>query len=139
MARHNEIGEIGERITLNYLTRKGFDVICMNYRKKWGEIDVVAIKDNILHFVEVKTVSRSSVDGKIMDGKNDHRPEDNVHPMKARRLERAMQTYLLENYKKNDPEWQFDLACVFLDKDKKVAKIKFMENIVLELILNPAV
>ena len=51
MAKHNETGKIGERIATNFLTKKGFNLICQNYRKKWGEIDIVMEKDKIIHFV----------------------------------------------------------------------------------------
>ncbi len=131
MAKHNKTGEIGEDIVTNFLIRKGFKVICRNYRKKWGEIDIIAEKDKVLYFVEVKTVSRKSFGGHFEQGINNYRPEDNMHPWKLKRLRRAIQTYLLEKYKKEEPEWQFDLVCVFLDQEKRVAKVKFIKNLIL--------
>jgi putative endonuclease len=131
MARHNETGKIGESIAANFLINKGFNVICQNYRKKWGEIDIIAEKDNYLHFVEVKTVSRKSFGGRFEQEINNYRPEDNMHPWKIKRLRRVIQTYLLEKYKKGEPDWQFDLACVFLDQEKRVAKVKLIKNLVL--------
>jgi putative endonuclease len=131
MAKHNETGKIGEDITTNFLVKNGFLIVLRNYRKKWGEIDIIAEKDKVLHFVEVKTVSRKSYGGKFEQEINNYRPEDNMHPWKIKRLQRAIQTYLLEKYKVSDPPWQFDLACVFLDHERRVAKIRFMENIIL--------
>jgi putative endonuclease len=131
MARHNETGKIGENVASNFLTKKGFLVVCRNYRRKWGEIDIVAEKDKVLHFVEVKTVSRKSFGGHFEQEINNYRPEDNMHPWKLKRLQRAIQTYLLEKYKVGEPAWQFDLACVFLDQERRVAKVRFMENIIL--------
>lgn len=142
MAEHNKIGEIGETIASNFLTRKGFVVIERNYRKKWGEIDIVAQKDNKLHFVEVKTVSRKSFNGKFIKETSNYRAEDNMHPWKQQRLGRAIQTYLLGKYppsrkasagqsKDSEPEWQLDLATVTLDRENKVAKIKLIENIII--------
>jgi putative endonuclease len=131
MAKHNETGAIGENIATKYVEDKGFFVIDRNYRKKWGELDIISQKDGILHFVEVKTVSRKSYGGKFEQEINNYRPEDNMHPWKIKRLQRAIQTYLLEKYKKEEPEWQFDLACVFLDQERRVAKVRFMENIIL--------
>ena len=130
MAKHNEIGEIGEKIACNSLEKKGFKVLDRNYRKKWGEIDIVVEKDSKIHFVEVKTVSRQSVDGKFSEDRNYYKPEDNMHPWKVRRLQRAIQTYILEKYR-SDPLWQFDLACVYLDPVRKIAKIRYIEDIVL--------
>ena len=130
MAKHNETAEIGEKIVANFFEKKGFEVLGRNYRKKWGELDIIAEKDKVVHFVEVKTVSRRSFGGKFEQEINYYKPEDGMHPWKVQRLRRAIQTYLLEKYK-TDPDWQFDLACVFLDQEKRVAKVKFMENIIL--------
>ena len=131
MARHNEVGQKGEEIASKYLEKKGFTIQDRNYRKKWGEIDIVAFKDKVLHFVEVKTVSRRSFGGHFEQEVNNFRPEDNMHPWKLKRLTRAIQTYLLEKYPRIEPEWQFDLVCVFLDMERRVAKVKLVENLVL--------
>ena len=131
MAKHNELGEKGESIAANYLEKKGFKIMDRNYRKKWGELDIVAIRDNKVHFVEVKTVTRATTDGKFVEDKNDYKPEDNMHPWKVKRLGRAIQTYLLEKFRVADPEWQFDLACVFIDPIRKIAKIRYVDNLVL--------
>lgn len=131
MAKHNEIGEKGEQIASNFLNKKGFEVIARNYRRKWGEIDIVAIKDNRVHFVEVKTVSRKSFGGHFEQEINNYKPEDNMHPWKIKRLSRAIQTFLLEKYKEKEPEWQLDLYSVFLDMERRVAKVRVIQNIIL--------
>ncbi len=131
MAKHNEIGAKGEEVAAKYLEKKGFLVVNRNYRKKWGELDIVAEKEGIVHFVEVKTVSRPSYGGRFEQEVNNYRPEDNMHPQKLKRLSRAIQTYILEKYRQSDPEWQFDLLCVFLDMEKRVAKVRVLENLVL--------
>ncbi|MBN2094240.1 MAG: YraN family protein [Candidatus Zambryskibacteria bacterium] len=131
MAKHNKIGVIGEGVAEKYLKNKGFFVLDRNYRKKWGELDIVVEKNSVVHFIEVKTVSRKSYGGKFEQEINNYRPEDNMHPWKLQRLRRAIQTYLLEKYRVSDPKWQFDLICVFLDYEKQVAKVKFIENLIL--------
>ena len=133
MAKHNETGKLGEDIATNWLVKNGFEILCRNYNKKWGELDIVVQKDSLVHFVEVKTVSRKSVgdSGGFEKEVNNYRPEDNMHPWKLQRLRRAIQTYLLEKYKKTDPQWQFDLICVFLDQERRVAKTKLIENLIL--------
>ena len=130
MARHNEIGAKGEEVATKWLENKGFSIIDRNYRKKWGELDIVAEKKGLIHFVEVKTVSRKSYGGHFEQEINNYRPEDNMHPWKLQRLRRAIQTYLLQYYK-SDPLWQFDLVCVFLDHEKRVAKVRLLENIII--------
>ena len=52
------VGQIGEDIACQFLERKGFKVLERNYRKPWGEIDIIAEKDGIVRFVEVKAFSR---------------------------------------------------------------------------------
>ena len=131
MAKHNETGVIGENIATKYFENKGFSVIDRNYRKKWGELDIVAQKDGVVHFIEVKTVSKRSFGDKFKEEVNGYKPEDNVHSWKIKRLKRAIQTYLLEKYKTSDPEWQFDLICVFLDQERRVAKVRLIENLIL--------
>jgi len=131
MAKHNETGVIGEGIATKYLENKGYLIIDRNYRKKWGELDIVAEKNGIIHFVEVKTVSKKSFGEKFSEEIDRYRPEDNMHPWKLKRLSRAIQTYILEKYKKTDPQWQFDLICVFLNQERKIILI-FQREMVIE-------
>jgi len=78
--------------------------------------------------VEVKSVSCESVRN---ISRGTVRPEENMHEGKLRRLHRAIQTYLLDNKVPEDKEWQIDLACVYLDLERKEAKVDLLENIVL--------
>lgn len=57
-------GKLGEDYTVQYLERNGYRIVTRNYRKRCGEIDIVAVKDGIIAFVEVKTRKyRSLVSG----------------------------------------------------------------------------
>ena len=51
----NSLGNKGEKRAAAYLKSKGYKIIERNYRCKLGEIDLIAEKDNIIIFVEVKT------------------------------------------------------------------------------------
>lgn len=124
-----EVGRTGEDIACKFLVKRGFQIKDQNYRKKWGEIDIIAKKGKVLHFVEVKTVTRENLSdiSCVTDG---YRPEDNVHPWKLQRLSRTIQTYLLDkNY--DDVEWVFDVATVYLVLRDKKAKVQLLENIIL--------
>lgn len=125
-----KVGEIGENTACVFLTKRGFKILDRNYRKKWGELDIIAEKEGILHFVEVKTVSRENLDD-VLRETSEYRPEENVHPWKLRRLSRAIQTYLLEKGIDDEKEWQLDVLAVFLNLNRKEAKCRLTENIVL--------
>ena len=129
MSKNLEIGRIGEDIACKYLVKNGYSVIGRNYRKKWGEIDIIASKEGVIHFVEVKSVSCENVDI-ISRETSFHRPEDNAHPEKLRRLARTIETYLAE---KNlmERDWIFDVVTVHLDQKSKRAKVSIIENVVL--------
>ena len=93
-----------------------------NYRKKWGEIDIIAEKDNILHFVEVKTNQVGFLE------QSDYGPEESVRLWKKQRMSRAIRTYFAERRIPDDKEFQIDVAAVLLDQGRKKAKIKLIKN-----------
>ena len=156
MGKTQRVCALGEELVAKFLMKRGFTVTDRNFRKKWGELDVIAVKKNVVHFVEVKSVSRSIFDfpklvakvahednvthetsddrgGPFQYGvrKDTYRPEDNIHPMKVSRQKRAIQSYLLSGRVSSETKWQFDVAAVFIDKESKKAKIDFIEDIIL--------
>ena len=118
-----KIGDIGEEVVCKYLETKGFRVLERNYLRKWGEIDIVAEKGQLLIFIEVKSVSREPGKG--------YRPEENMHPAKLKRLHRVIQTYLLDRKVPDSREWRVDVACVYLDFSTRKAKVEMLENVIL--------
>ena len=129
-SKTQKIGEIGENIAIRFLMKHNFSILDRNYTKKWGEIDIVAEKENKIHFIEVKSVSRelNYVSQETLD---QYKPEDNMHPWKMKRMARTIQTYLLSKKVPDEKEWQVDLLVIFLDLKDKKAKIKVVENIIL--------
>ena len=118
-----KIGALGENMACRFLVKHGFRILDRNYSKKWGEIDIVAEKDKIFRFIEVKTV--------VSYETNRYRPEENVHYQKLKRLSRVIQTYLLDKKVSYETEWQIDVLAVFLDLENKKAKFRFTENIII--------
>jgi len=49
------IGKLGENLAANFLEKKGYNILERNYRFSHGEIDIIAEKDGMLIFTEVKT------------------------------------------------------------------------------------
>lgn len=133
MVLHNNIiGSLGEDIACKFLTSKGFSVIQKNYRKKWGEIDIIAEKDHVIHFVEVKSISRTSgfVNMNKSDSADEFMPEENIHPWKIKRLLRTINSYLSEKHLRDtDTEWQLDALIVVINRGEKKAHVRVIENI----------
>ncbi len=125
--KKRELGDLGESIAADFLINKGFEILDRNYLRKWGELDIVAKIGEIIHFVEVKSVTATMREvGKDL---NWYRPEDNLHPWKLKRLSRVIQTYLLDKH--IDGDWQFDVITVRLNMSTRKARVEMLENIVL--------
>ncbi len=129
-------GEIGENIAVKFLMKHNFIILDRNYTKKWGEIDIIAEKEGKLYFIEVKSVSRETLDHVThamptgrQETMDQYNPEDNMHPWKLKRMSRTIQTYLLS--KNDEREWQVDLLVVFLSLKDRNAKIKVVKDIIL--------
>ncbi len=125
-----KLGDIGENIACEFLRRRGFEIIERNYLRKWGEIDIVARKADVIRFVEVKSVSHATLPPNVSDETDSkYRPEDNMHPWKLQRLARTIQTYML--HKKLDCDFQLDLVTVQMDMRTRQARVEMIENIVI--------
>ncbi len=122
-----KIGQLGEELACMFLVKHDFSILERNYTKKWGEIDIIAQKGEKRYFIEVKSKSVSSLDFVTHET---GRPEDNMHPWKMKRLRRVVETYLISK-RLGYTEWQFDLLVVYLDLEKRVSRVKVIENIIL--------
>ena len=130
----NKVGSYGEDIAVKYVERLGHRVIDKNYLKKWGEIDIVSRETienkDIVHFIEVKTVSyetKRDLEKAVSYGT--WRPEENVHPAKIEKLNRAIESWLMEHRCKSD--WQIDIAAVRIVPREKYATVKYIPNIII--------
>ena len=84
MARHNQLGKQGEQMAEDYLINLGYAILHRNWRYSHYEIDIIAIKNKVLHFVEVK-IRSSAVFGW---------PEENVTKKKFQSLLNAADEFL---------------------------------------------
>jgi putative endonuclease len=131
--KKNQVGAWGEEIAVNYLKRKGMEILSVNYLKKWGEIDIVSretVNNNqIIRFVEVKTVSyetKADLNRSVLRGT--WRPEENVHFHKIQRLNRAIESWIMDN--NYDGEWEIDVLAVRIVPREKYATVKHIPNVV---------
>ena len=77
-------GKAGEIYASRYLIKKGYRIIEKNYRCRFGEIDIIAEKNNVIHFIEVKT-RRSLHYGA---------PEESIDPKKINKLKFVSEFFL---------------------------------------------
>jgi putative endonuclease len=124
--RRKEAGVLGEEIASEFLRKKGFKIIERNFRKPWGEIDIIAEFSNVVRFVEVKTVTRETLPD-VSRENNDYRPEEQVHPHKLRKIARTAEMYM--NSQADQREYQIDVVGVFLDMNSRKARCRLFEQV----------
>ena len=110
-------GRLGETYAVEYLIRHGYEILRKNYRKQFGEVDIVAREKGTIVFVEVKT-RRSDIFGT---------PSEAVDGRKQRQLSRIAQDYLL-NHQLNDVAARFDVVGVTLDPHNRPVTIELIKN-----------
>ncbi|HHV27220.1 YraN family protein [Anaerosalibacter bizertensis] len=109
MSNHIDRGKIGESIAVNFLIGKDYYILERNFRSKTGEIDIIALKGDMLIFVEVKT--RTSIDyGYAYEA---------VNRKKQRRIMNTAFYYIKFNRMKGY-QLRFDIIEVYLGKIKKI-------------------
>lgn len=118
-------GILGERIARQFLERKGFSVVEVNCRTKFGEVDIVAVKEGIWHFVEVKSVSRENTLVASHEG-GEYRPEDLVHAGKVRKIRQVAEAYLVS--REIDAPAQIDALAVELYPKQRKARCRLIEH-----------
>jgi len=118
MKYNQRIGKFGEILVKNYLVRHKYDIISLNEKISFKEIDIIAKKDKKIIFVEVKTRS-SNIYGDSVDSFN---------VSKMNNLKTAIEKYIFEN-KINEKYLQIDLIAVDINRPQKTAKIKHFKNI----------
>ncbi len=114
MAEHNELGKSGEEHACDYLIKKGFNILEKNWHHNKDEIDLIAIHDDYLVIVEVKTRSN------MYFGE----PQTFVNKKKQAFMIRAANAYILKN--NIHLETRFDIVSVILSGNK--VSIKHIED-----------
>ena len=116
----SELGFLAENLAARFLEKRGYKILDLNYRKPWGEIDIIASKEGILVFVEVKA------NRKIIAG---FEPELRANRSKIDKVIRTARTYIAERQYDFEQEWQIDVISVGLDESTQSAKVKHFKNI----------
>ena len=103
MARHNIIGREGEKYAADYLEEQGYVILDRNWMCGHKDLDIVAVKDGTLVFVEVKTRT----------GMEWGDPEDSVTDKKIRNIVHAADAYI--RYRCLDMDVRFDVISIIMD------------------------
>jgi len=102
-------GILGEDKACNFLKKEGFKILQRNFYSKFGEIDIIAEKNAILHFIEVKFTE------------NDYELSQRLDAKKYNKLLKTIELYIAK--KGSIYDFQLDLICIKKDN------IEFHQNI----------
>ena len=103
LRKEGRIGQWGEQVAAVYLIERGYEILTMNLRcSPYGEIDIIAEKDGIIIFVEVKTYSKKQLGT----------PAQNINQNKLKKLEAAINKYTVDMQVEKDIS--LDVICVYL-------------------------
>lgn len=114
MAGHNDLGNLGEQIAVKELNKKGYQILELNYRFKRDEVDIIAQKNGVIVFVEVKT-RESDYMGP---------PEKAVTIAKQKRIIKVANQYMIAQ--NLELEGRFDIFGIIINKKRK--EIRHIEN-----------
>lgn len=124
-----ELGIFGEKIAGEFLKTKGHKILDKNYYSKFvsgpqrGEIDIISKKQNIIHFIEVKTLAYENLEH------NKFLPEDKVNFQKQRKIIKTAREWLSREKVSLSSKWQIDIISIKIDLNLKKAKIRHFKNI----------
>ena len=122
MYQPHQLGKWGEDRAEEYLKNKGYKILEKNFRRKWGELDIIAFKKKVLVFVEVKTIKKTSSNEPFF-------PEDEIDQRKERQLRKMAQIYLSYKKIRSDTPCQIDVIAIERQGlDEKNFNLRHYEN-----------
>lgn len=119
MASNPARGAAGESFVVGRLERAGYRVLDRNWRRRGGELDVVALDGQVLVFVEVK----------VRTGTAFGAADEAIGPRKLERLMTTAQRYIAEHEELHDLIWRVDLVAVTLGTDGAIVAYRHYQNV----------
>ena len=119
MSHNQRIGMYGENLVKNYLIRHGYEIVGRNVKLSRQEIDIVARKDHLTVFIEVKT-RISQFYGSA---------EEAFFPTKAEQFRKGIEMFIKKN-KLSADNIRADLITVDINRIAKTAKIKHFKDVI---------
>ena len=119
MYHQQTIGKFGEKLAKNYLIKQGYKILALNKQISHKEIDIIASKQGLFIFIEVKTRLNT----------NPYLAEEALSSFKLQRLKRAINSYIY--WKKIDVDMiRVDFVAITFNSRTKIANIKHFKDIV---------
>jgi putative endonuclease len=115
--KRKALGNRGETLAAQRLESLGYAIRERNWRCPVGELDLVAERDGVLIFVEVRT----------RHGDKFGTPEESITPAKRAKLLEVAQTYL-EEHAEEDRNWRIDVVAIEIGKRNEVMRLDVIEN-----------
>ena len=107
MGKTQKTGNKGESIARDYLVQKGYTIIDSNWSTRFGELDIIAKKDEIYVFVEVKTRHSQNTESAFAS----------ITTSKREKMIKAVYQYLHDN-NLDDMNWRIDAIGIALYRDQ---------------------
>jgi len=114
----NQKGVDGENIACNFLSKNGFEILNKNFRTIYGEVDIIAKKENKIHFIEVKT--------RIYNSKS--KPYEAINSKKINKI-KLLSNYYSKLNNLNKFKFSIDVFSIIVDNNNKLINLKVIENI----------
>jgi len=121
MTSRRDLGDFGERVARAHLEAKGYRILATKFRVREGEVDIVAERDGVVAFVEVKT-RRSDAMGSALEA---------IDGRKAQRLLLAAEAFA-QQHPELPPDRRIDLIAIDLDATGRVVSLQHIESAVEE-------
>ena len=115
------IGNEGENKAVEFLLRNGYELLHKNWRTRFGEIDIIVKKDNLIVFVEVKSLPKGNLDylSKVLN-------KD-----KQERIIKTSKRFLLNNRQYSNSYIRYDVIVIDMPG---MSEVYHIENAFMELL-----
>ncbi len=120
--RSRSIGGDGEQIAADFLKKKGHSIVEKNYRRPWGEIDIITIYGDVVHIIEVKAMEVAD-----FSRERAHDPQELVDRRKLRKVVRTASFYMENN--RDTREYQIDVIAVLMNYNTRTARCTYIEQV----------
>ena len=120
------LGDLGEKLAVSYLKRRGYRILATNYSTDSGEVDIVGFDHGILAFVEVKTRTTQEFGP----------PDSAITPHKMKQISRVARQYA-SHFRLYDTSWRYDCVFITMEKPAPPTGLKRILGAIFPFIIRP--